>query len=150
VIPTLLQGIPMALFFVPLTDHPARASRTSKIPAAAGLSNFVRVFCGAVGTSLATTAWNDRSILHHSQLAEQASPNNPVFVDAIAQIQQTLGFSHDQALAYFERTLNIQASMLGLNDIFWISAVIFLAIIPLIWFTKPGKGGGGAAAAAAH
>ena len=37
--------------------------------------------------------------------------------------------------------------MLGLNDIFWLSAVIFIAIIPLIWLTRPGKGGGGAAGA---
>jgi DHA2 family multidrug resistance protein len=40
--------------------------------------------------------------------------------------------------------------MLGLNDIFWISGVIFVAIIPLIWLTKPAKGGAGAAAVAAH
>ncbi|MBC8735892.1 hypothetical protein F6X40_03375 [Paraburkholderia sp. UCT31] len=31
----------------------------------------------------------------------------------------------------------VAASMLGLNDIFWLSAVIFIAIIPLIWLTKP-------------
>lgn len=40
--------------------------------------------------------------------------------------------------------------MLGLNDIFWLSAVIFIVIIPLIWLTKPVKGGAGGAAAAAH
>ncbi len=55
--PTLLQGIPMALFFVPLTRRSfCRDSRPTKIPAAAGLSNFVRVFCGAVGTSVAGNA----------------------------------------------------------------------------------------------
>jgi DHA2 family multidrug resistance protein len=40
--------------------------------------------------------------------------------------------------------------MLGLNDVFWISAVIFLAIIPLIWFTRPAGGAAAEAAAAAH
>ncbi|MGF6855840.1 hypothetical protein [Paraburkholderia sp. CI3] len=41
--------------------------------------------------------------------------------------------------------------MLGLNDIFWLSAVIFIAIIPLIWLTKPHKGAdAGAAGAAGH
>jgi DHA2 family multidrug resistance protein len=41
--------------------------------------------------------------------------------------------------------------MLGLNDIFWLSAVIFIVIVPLIWVTRPGKGGGsGAAAAGGH
>jgi DHA2 family multidrug resistance protein len=61
-----------------------------------------------------------------------------------------MGFTPGQAVAYFERTLNTQAIMLGLNDIFWISGVIFVAIVPLIWFTKPARGGSAAAAAAAH
>lgn len=42
---------------------------------------------------------------------------------------------------------------MGLNDIFYVSAIIFVAIIPLIWITKPSRSGGGdadAAAAGAH
>jgi DHA2 family multidrug resistance protein len=151
VVPTLLQGIPTALFFVPLTAIILSGLPPAKIPAAAGLSNFVRVFAGAVGTSLASTGWNDRTILHHSQLVEQASVHNPLFVDAIASVQSTLGGSPSQALAFFERSLTAQAAMLGLNDIFWLSAVIFIAIVPLIWLTKPAKGtGAGAAGAGGH
>ncbi|SAK43116.1 EmrB/QacA family drug resistance transporter [Caballeronia pedi] len=151
VVPTLLQGIPTALFFVPLTAIILSGLPPAKIPAAAGLSNFVRVFAGAVGTSLATTGWNDRTILHHAQLVEQASVHNPAFVGAIDSMQSALGGSPSQALAFFERSLTTQAAMLGLNDIFWLSAVIFIAIVPLIWLTKPGKGAGaGAAGAGGH
>ena len=77
--------------------------------------------------------------------------NPDIHVDAIDSLQTTLGGSTPQALAFFERSLNAQAAMLGLNDIFWLSAVIFIAIIPLIWLTKPGKGAGaGAAGAGGH
>ncbi|MFL9895410.1 DHA2 family efflux MFS transporter permease subunit [Paraburkholderia sp. RL17-381-BIF-C] len=148
VIPTLLQGIPTALFFVPLTSIILSGLPADKIPAAAGLSNFARVFAGAVGTSLFSTGWNDRTILHHARLAEQSSVNNPTFVGELDSLHGMLGGSTQQALAAFENSLNGQAAMLGLNDIFWLSAVIFIAIIPLIWLTKPGKGGGGSAAAA--
>ncbi|SAL83968.1 EmrB/QacA family drug resistance transporter [Caballeronia arvi] len=151
VVPTLLQGIPTALFFVPLTAIILSGLPPARIPAAAGLSNFVRVFAGAVGTSLAATGWNDRTILHHSQLVEQASVHNPTFVGALGAIQDTLGGSSSQALAFFERSLTTQAAMLGLNDIFWLSAVIFIAIVPLVWLTKPGKGAGaGSAGAGGH
>jgi MFS transporter, DHA2 family, multidrug resistance protein len=150
ILPTLLQGIPTALFFVPLTAIILSGLPADKIPAAAGLSNFVRVFAGGVGTSLITTGWNNRTILHHSQLAEQTSATNPDYVNALATIHSTLGGSMDQARAFFEQSLNAQAAMLGLNDIFWLSSMIFIVIIPLIWLTKPGKGGGGAAAAGAH
>ncbi|MGA4212735.1 DHA2 family efflux MFS transporter permease subunit [Ralstonia nicotianae] len=148
VLPTLLQGIPTALFFMPLTVIILSGLPPEKIPAAAGLSNFARVFCGAVGTSLATTAWSNRTILHHAQLAEQSSANNPAYTAALEGIRAAFGFSPAETLTYFERGLNAQASMLGLNDIFWISGVIFVMIVPLIWLTVPTKGASGGAVGA--
>jgi DHA2 family multidrug resistance protein len=148
VLPTLLQGIPMALFFTPLTAIILSGLPAERIPAAAGLSNFVRVFAGGVGTSLISTGWNDRTILHHARLAEQSSVNNPAYASAIAQLQATLGGGADQATTFFERTLNAQAAMLALNDIFWLSSIIFIMIVPLVWLTKPAKGGGGMAGGA--
>jgi MFS transporter, DHA2 family, multidrug resistance protein len=139
VLPTLLQGIPMALFFVPLTAIILSGLPHEKIPAAAGLSNFVRILAGAVGTSLLTTGWSDRTILHHARLIEQANAYNPIYTDGIAQVQSTLHVGAANALAFFESGLTAQAAMLGLNDIFWLSAVIFIVIIPLIWITHPSK-----------
>jgi DHA2 family multidrug resistance protein len=148
VLPTLLQGIPTALFFTPLTAIILSGLPPEKIPAAAGLSNFARIFAGAVGTSLLSTAWNDRVILHHARLEEQTSAENPTFVHAISHLQTTLHATAGKATAFYEASLNNQATMLGLNDIFWISAVIFIVIIPLIWMTKPVKGVSKAAAGA--
>jgi MFS transporter, DHA2 family, multidrug resistance protein len=64
--------------------------------------------------------------------------------------QQLLHLNPLSAHALFDFTVNTQAAMMGLNDIFFISAIIFILIIPLIWITRPGKGGGGADAAGAH
>ncbi|MFP3501635.1 hypothetical protein SB786_04610 [Burkholderia sp. SIMBA_062] len=115
------------------------------------MSNFVRVFAGAAGTSIATTAWNDRVVLHHARLAEVANPNNSAFVDSIANMQALMHSDSPQALSLFEASLNAQATMLGLNDIFWISSVILIAIIPLIWITRPNRSAAsGAAAAGGH
>ena len=139
ILPTLLQGIPTALFFVPLTAIILSGLPPEKIPSAAGLSNFVRVFAGAVGTSLLANGWNDRTILHHARLIEQINAFNPIFIGAVAQAQSTLDVGASNALAFIEYGLGVQASMLGINDIFWLSAIIFVLIIPLIWVTRPGK-----------
>jgi DHA2 family multidrug resistance protein len=43
--------------------------------------------------------------------------------------------------------------MLSANDIFYVSGLLFLALIVLIWFARPQKGGaegGSEAAAGAH
>src|SRR5579863_787927 len=148
VLPTLLQGIPMALFFVPLTAIILSGQPPNKIPAAAGLSNFVRVFCGAVGTSIAGNEWNNRTILHHARLTEQATVDNPIFTQQMSSTQSLLNVNDQTAHALFDFNVNTQAAMMGLNDIFFISAIIFLVIIPLIWITRPGKGGGGDASGA--
>jgi MFS transporter, DHA2 family, multidrug resistance protein len=148
VMPTLLMGIPMAMFFTPLTAIILSGLPPEKIPAAAGLSNFVRVFAGAVGTSLMQNTWNNRTILHNSQLAEQTSITNPAYVQAISGIQTTLHASATKAQAFFDMQMGAQAAMLGLNDIAWLSAVIFIVIIPLIWITKPSKDGAANAAGA--
>ncbi|WP_179405317.1 DHA2 family efflux MFS transporter permease subunit [Burkholderia guangdongensis] len=146
ILPTLLQGIPTALFLTPLTAILLSGLPQDKIPAAAGLSNFARTFAGAAGTSIVSNLWNDRTILHHAQLAEQSSIGNPAFSMAVAQVRQTLGGGTSQAFAVVESALNAQATMLGLNDIFWLSGVLFVVIVPLIWITRPD---GSAAAAAA-
>ncbi|MDY7578895.1 DHA2 family efflux MFS transporter permease subunit [Herbaspirillum sp. RTI4] len=150
--PTLLQGIPMSLFFVPLTAVILSGLPPDKIPAAAGLSNFARVFCGAVGTSVATTMWDHRTIVHHAQLTEHATVYSPWLQETIRGTSQALNLDQGQTLGLIERTLNAQAAMLGLNDIFWASSIIFLAIIPLIWITKPARASKASAeaAAAAH
>ncbi len=140
VTPTLLQGIPMALFFIPLSMIVLSGLPPEKVPDAAGLSNFARIFCGAVGTSIANTTWSNRSILHHAQLMEQATPYTDNFTNFIHSSREILPINQAQSYSLFNHLANIQASMLGLNDIFMVSSLVFIALIPLVWRTKPASG----------
>jgi DHA2 family multidrug resistance protein len=151
ILPTLLQGIPMALFFAPLTVIILSGQPPEKVPAAAGLSTFGRVFFGGIGTSLANVVWNNRTILHHEILTQQSSPTNPIFNAQMNTYHSVLGLGQGASYALFDQTVQAQAAMLGLNDVFYGAAIIMIIIIPLIWITKPGKAGGSSdAAAAAH
>ncbi|KTC84004.1 MULTISPECIES: DHA2 family efflux MFS transporter permease subunit [Legionella] len=150
VLPTLIQGIPVALFFIPLSMIILSGLPAEKIPAAAGLSNFARIFGGAIGTSIFSTIWNNRSILHHSQLTEQSTPYTTNFTDFIETSRSLLNIQTDQSYALFNQILNVEANMLGLNDVFWVSSIIFVALIPIVWITKPEKVDSAAAVAGAH
>ena len=55
-IPTVLQGAAMAFFFIPLQAIIFSGLTPERMPAAAGLTNFVRITAGAIGTSIFTTA----------------------------------------------------------------------------------------------
>ncbi|AOI57341.1 MULTISPECIES: DHA2 family efflux MFS transporter permease subunit [Burkholderia] len=151
-LPTLVQGIAMAGFFIPLVSITLSGLPGHRIPAASGLSNFVRIMCGGIGTSIFQTAWDHRNNFHHAQLVEQTNPYNPTFNQAVTQMGN-LGLTQDQAHGLINNMATQQAAQLGVNDLFYISAAIFVLLIGLIWITKPERAGGGdagAAASAAH
>ncbi|MEM5368788.1 DHA2 family efflux MFS transporter permease subunit [Paraburkholderia azotifigens] len=151
-LPTLIQGIGMAGFFIPLVSITLSGLPGNRIPAASGLSNFVRIMCGGIGTSIFETAWDHRSILHHTQLTEHANAFNPVFDQSITQMGG-VGLNQSQAYGLFNSMATQQAAQLGVNDLFYVSAGIFVALIALIWVTRPERAGSGdsaAAASAAH
>ncbi|WP_321873534.1 DHA2 family efflux MFS transporter permease subunit [Burkholderia ubonensis] len=151
-LPTLVQGIAMAGFFIPLVSITLSGLPGHRIPAASGLSNFVRIMCGGIGTSIFQTAWDHRNNFHHAQLIEQANAYNPTFNQAVTQMGN-LGLTQQQAHGLINNMATQQAAQLGVNDLFYISAAIFVLLIALIWITKPERAGGGdagAAASAAH
>lgn len=149
-VPTIIQGVAMAFFFIPLSTLTLSGLAPDRIPAASGLTNFVRITAGAIGTSASTTLWESRAALHHAQLAEAVTPGSASTAAALQGLQAA-GLTPEQALAQVNRLVDQQAFMLAANDIFWLSAVLFLALIPLVWLTHPKAGGGGTeAAAGAH
>jgi len=147
-VPTIIQGVAMAFFFIPLVTITLSGLPPERIPAASGLSNFVRITAGAVGTSVATTVWENRAALHHAQLVESITLGNPVASSALSGLTAS-GIDPQQALAQVNRLVDQQAFMLAANDVFYVSALLFLLLIPLVWLTQPPKAVSGRADAAA-
>lgn len=149
-IPTLVQGIAMAFFFIPLVTITLSGLTPDRIPAASGLSNFLRITGGAIGTSVTTTLWENRATLHHAQLVEAVNQGSSATSSAMSGLGAS-GFSTDQVLAQINRLVDQQAFMLATSDIFYASAVLFIMLIPLVWLSRPQRGAAGAdAAAGAH
>ncbi|MGB3067972.1 MAG: DHA2 family efflux MFS transporter permease subunit [Ottowia sp.] len=150
-IPTLIQGVAMAFFFIPLVTITLSGLHPSRIPAASGLSNFMRITAGAIGTSVSTTMWENRAALHHANLAENINTGSQTAMNTIEGLQKS-GMSHEQALGFINNLLTQQAYMLSTQEIFYGSALLFLLLIPLVWLAKRPKAsaGGAEAAAGAH
>lgn len=148
-IPTVIQGAAMAMFFIPLTAIILSGQPPDKIPAAAGLSNFVRIMFGGMGTSVISTMWVNRSTLHHAQLAEFTGSHNQAFTQTVDTLMAQ-GMSEQGAWAVINRTMDVQASTLAATDIFWLSSILFLVLIGFIWMTKRSKASPAPEAAGAH
>jgi len=137
-IPTVIQGVAMAFFFIPLVTITLSGISPDKIPAASGLSNFVRILAGSFGTSIATTIWQDRAALHHAHLSESVNLGSSATHSAMSGLASA-GMTSDQALGAINRLVDQQAYMLAASDVFYASALIFLLLIPLVFLTKHGK-----------
>ncbi len=148
-IPTLIQGAAMSMFFIPLTSIILSGQAPEKIPAASGLSNFVRIMCGGMGASIMTTMWDDRSTLHHARLTEATGYASPAFVQNMQTMQQA-GLPDQAAYAVLDRSINVQASTMAATDIFYMAAMIFLVLIGFVWLTRPKKSSAPVDAGGAH
>jgi DHA2 family multidrug resistance protein len=148
-LPTFIQGAAMAFFFIPLQAIVFSGLTPERMPAAAGLSNFVRITAGAVGTSLFTTVWENRAVMHHAHLAESINRGNDTAMLALNQLGAA-GYSNEQALASVDRLINQQAFTMAVTDIFWLSSVAFVLLIGMVWLTKPQRNGAVVDAGGAH
>ena len=151
-VPTIIQGIAVACFFIPLTSITLGGVAPAQSASASGLSSFARIVGGSFGTSIAVTIWQDRAAMHHAQLAELVNRGSIATNAALANFSAA-GMSNEQALTQINRMVDQQAFMLAANDVFYGSALIFLFLIPLVWLSHPSKkaGHGSAdAAAGAH
>jgi len=148
-LPTILQGAAVAFFFIPLQSIIFSGLTPDQLPAASGLSNFVRITAGAMGTSIFTTLWEDRAILHHAHLVEQVNRGNAAAMQTYGQLDAA-GLSTEQASAMINRMIDQQAYTMAATDLFRISALLFLLLIVAVWLTRPKRSAVAADAGGAH
>jgi DHA2 family multidrug resistance protein len=62
---------------------------------------------------------------------------------------QANGMNAQEGSAALNRLVDVQAFMLSADDLFYISGLVFLALIMVIWLAKPSRRGAGGAAGVA-
>ena len=147
VLPQLVLGMAMGVFFISMLSIAFDRLPPQRVPAASGLSNFLRIVAGGFATSLFTTFWDRREALHQSRLVELATPYDPSFAQTFSQLHG-LGLSDQAAAGLITRGVIGQGYLLSSLDLFYISGWIALALIPLCWLVARPAGSGAAHAAA--
>jgi len=111
--------------------------------AAVGLLSLLRNEGGSVGTSMAQTLQERRLQFHDLRLDESLDPFNPAvnsFLDqARALFLQQTGdpvAAQQLALQALENLRQQQASALAYFDVFWLSAVLTVALLPFVLLMK--------------
>ena len=103
-----------------------------------------------MGTSIFTTLWENRAVMHHAHLAEQVNRGNAAAMQIFSQLDAA-GLSPEQASAMIARMIDQQAYTMAATDLFRLSSLLFVVLIGAIWLAKPKRAGAVAAdAAGAH
>jgi DHA2 family multidrug resistance protein len=134
--PRLMQGVGISFFFLPLNQILLSGVPANELASASGVSNFVRTMSGSFSTAIAVWVWNRRSDYHHAVLTEHIRNS----ADAWTQYQAQLaahGITGSGASEYVNFVISGQASTLAVNDVFNALGLLFLLLIPLVWFAKP-------------
>jgi DHA2 family multidrug resistance protein len=146
VLPQLVLGVGMSVFFVSLVTISLDGISDEDMPAATGISNFARITAGGFATSLVTTFWDRWETFHQSRLTETTTPFNPAFTAVISQSAQQ-GLGRAQASGALMRQVINQAYLLSSIDVFWFSAIACFAMVVPVWLARRPKPPSGPVAA---
>ena len=130
----LLQGLGVALFFMPVLSILLSDLQQNEIAAGSGLATFLRTLGGSFAASLTTLMWDRRAVVHHEQLAESITPYSPTTQAALQQ----LGHGNTQlGGSLVNNMITQQGYQIAFNEVFHVLGWIFMALVFVIWLAKP-------------
>jgi MFS transporter, DHA2 family, multidrug resistance protein len=136
----VLQAFGLAFLFLPINTLGFRDVPPDRTNYASALINLARNFGGSVGISFASTLVTRRSQFHQSRLVEHLQSLNPSLTDLTRQLTQ-LTHAAGNSISVVARTYQAatqQAMLLSYLDSFKAFGWIFLGLLPLLIFVKPG------------
>jgi MFS transporter, DHA2 family, multidrug resistance protein len=134
----LSQGFGLAIFFLPLTQLTLGEIPKDRYASAAGLFHFIRILVGSgFGTSLSIEIWTRMEIFHHSRLTEAFTSYRPMITQFYTYLGGlNTGFNQEVINQLSDIEITKQAFMLSTNDLSWLGAWIFIAMIPFVFLCK--------------
>jgi DHA2 family multidrug resistance protein len=142
--PQFIQGISLAMLFVPLTTVTMNPIPKEEMGNATSLFNLMRNIGGSVGIAMVTTLNQRYAQKHLDVLASHVTPYDTAASHLLEQLRGTTpgpAAANPHALTAIWGIVQRQASMLALVDLFRLLTVLFLVMIPLVaLMRRPAKG----------
>lgn len=131
------QGLGLAFFFLPLIQVSMLKIPKVELASASGLFHFVRILVGSgIGTSLAITFFSRHIQRFHADIGEHLSLGRPEVVNYFTFMDKMLNVPFEKAKLILDQILNQEAAVLAFDNYSYLSALLFLAALPLILFCK--------------
>jgi DHA2 family multidrug resistance protein len=133
--PTLLTGVFMVMFFVPVTGLAMASVEPEEQANAAGLSNFMRTLAGAFATSLIQSQWSNATRANNTEIA-----NGMMHGQAAVDAMTAQGVPAESARAVLSQVVEGQSVMLATLNMFGVIAVCLGIAAAIIWLVPKPQG----------
>jgi MFS transporter, DHA2 family, multidrug resistance protein len=151
--PQFLQGISLALLFVPLTTITMDPIPRESMGNATSIFNLMRNIGGSLGIAVATTVLARQQQVHTNVLGSHIDPYNPqaralfeqLRAGFVARGADLVSAGQRAEAALFGMVLR-QAAMLSFMDVFRLMGLLFVCLLPLLLLMKTPRAGRGPAA----
>jgi DHA2 family multidrug resistance protein len=142
-LPRFLQGFGQGFIFPPLQTLALATIRMHRLSNATAAFNVVRNVGGSIGVAIVTTLLARRAQYHQSTLSGHVNQWDPEtagrlreWTDHFIQHGADSFTASRRATAMLYRELVGQAQVLTYGDEFWLLAMIFVAVMPLLLFMR--------------
>jgi DHA2 family multidrug resistance protein len=130
----LIQGLGVALFFMPILTILLSDLKQNEIASGSGLATFLRTLGGSFSASLTTLMWERRAVTHHAQLSEHINVYSPTAQAALSQYGQ--GNPQAGAVA-INQIISLEGYQISFNEVFHVLGWVFCSLVLVIWLTRP-------------
>jgi DHA2 family multidrug resistance protein len=146
----IMRGVGLGMMFVPLTTITLAELTHAELPQGTGLYNFFRQLGGSLGIAAIATLLSHYTAQFRAILAEHLASGDPTTLNRLDMLTRAMiargadaWTARQRALSILDRELMGQASVIAYSRIYVLSAVLILALIPLLVLVRHTRGAAG-------
>ncbi len=142
----IIQGVAFSCLFIPLTTVALSTIPRHRLPDATGLNSLLRQTGGSAGLAVFATLIARFATRARDAMLASVTLDRPAVAARFAALQQSLaahGFSpgaaRSTAARMLDGVLRQQAMVLAFERLFYLAGILFLCVLPLVFFLKTPK-----------
>jgi len=140
----IIMGLGMGMVFVPLTTMAFTTIKKEEMGNATSIFSLLRNLGGSFGVAFVTTLLARRAQFHQFRFSEHLNPFDPRYQISAYKAMNILGpkaqgAANSAANGVIYQQLIRESSLFSFIDVFYISTVIMLCILPLVFLLKQTK-----------
>ncbi len=144
----IVQGVGFSFLFVSLTTAALASVPRTKLADATGLNSLLRQIGGSVGLAAFATLLSNYAVHAHAAIAAHLPAGRPEVLERLGRLQAGFvarGFddvsARAAALKALAGTATQQATVMSFERLFLLTGLLFLLVLPLLFFLKVNRNG---------